>query len=275
MKLFDDCARSYRGPKNHNESAFIYLNRTARPSFEKVRVVLEDWFSRYPASERSDLRSHFRDDGDTNHNSAFFELFLHELFFRQGCKILVHPKLAHTATRPDFLVEFPNGNRIYVEAVVVTSHSAKSAAADARLRSLYEHLDRLIDSKDFFIGIDFNDEPSKPPSAKQIANALNGWIRNLDADDIIARTANGSLLLPRFSYESEDWSVNFVAIPKKPEARNKLGVRPLGMFGCSAGWSQDSGIFHDCVRGKAGKYGQLNLPFMIAVKCLAEFPRLK
>jgi len=55
----------------------------------------------------------------TEFDSAFNELFLHELFSKQGFKLQVNPILPDTTKRPDFLVSKDNFE-FYLEAKVTT-----------------------------------------------------------------------------------------------------------------------------------------------------------
>src|SRR5271163_3479297 len=109
MRLLDDFERDYQDCSGHNEDTFTFLNRSAKPVFATARETLEDWFQRYPSSAQLELRSRFQDtNSDRNQRSAFFELFLHETLFRQGCRIEIHPSCGiNTDRKPDFLVELP------------------------------------------------------------------------------------------------------------------------------------------------------------------------
>lgn len=158
MKLFDDFVRSYESPAGYGEFDFEYLNRSANEPIRKIRDVLEDWFSRYPPAERSELRQRFRSHDEHNHTSSFFELWLHELLLHLGCSIKVHPTLPGTAKRVDFFVESPQGNDFYLEAICVTGESEEQSKSQARLNTLYDSLNYL-DSPDFFIHLDVSGAP--------------------------------------------------------------------------------------------------------------------
>src|SRR5436190_18379049 len=103
MNLFDDILRSQRGPATHTEDTFSFLNHSAWHASEGVRNLLESFFRRYPSSESAELKSNFK----TQFDSAFFELYLHELLLRLGCEVTVHPTLNGTGAKPDFLARFP------------------------------------------------------------------------------------------------------------------------------------------------------------------------
>lgn len=77
MKLFDEISRNYLAPARYGEPDFDYYNRSSNEPICRIRDVLEDWFSRYPPSEQSELRRRFRSNDERHHSSAFFELWLH------------------------------------------------------------------------------------------------------------------------------------------------------------------------------------------------------
>ena len=80
MQIFDDIPRTETRAKNERESFFPYYNRSARPMIAAVRQLLESWFARIPADAQRDLRARLRSPIDSQHEAAFWELYLHELF---------------------------------------------------------------------------------------------------------------------------------------------------------------------------------------------------
>lgn len=269
MGLFDEIERRDEGPARHAEPQFAYLNRSARAMFSRTRQVLETWFSRYPVSEQADLRARFRSKNDPQHLSAFFELFLHQLVLRLGCSVTIHPSPGESTTRrPDFLAESPSGSRFYIEAVVVTGESEKDAAATARMNAVYDALDRL-DSPNFFIGMELRGGPKTPPRAGAMRSFLRERLAPLDPDQITQLVQSaGFHALPRWRFEHMGWEIDFFPIPKSPRARGKPGVRPIGMRMGEALWSDPSAAIRNAIVGKAGQYGDLDLPYAIAVNAL-------
>ena len=122
MRLFDQTPRDYQELQWYGESAFGYLNRSARPEMAEVRRVLKGWLSRYPEAERRRLCQDFRSRNDWQHYSAFFEVFVHELLLLLGGQPQPHPELGGTAKHPDFPVESSSGCH-YVEAVLASDES--------------------------------------------------------------------------------------------------------------------------------------------------------
>ncbi|MCL0075719.1 hypothetical protein M1O17_02420 [Dehalococcoidia bacterium] len=269
MRLFDTVDREYLGPAPYAEAEFTYLNYSARPQAGRIREVLEDWFLRYPEAKSADIRARFRSTNDFHHCSAFFELFLHELLLRLGLSVDIHPNLARVTTRhPDFVVECPHGVSFYMEAVLATNVSRDDYAARARMNVVYDALNRL-DSPNFFIGMDITGIPQTPPSARQIRSFLSRCLSQLDPDEMSELLKSGGLkALPRWPYEHEGWKIHFYPIPKSPDARGKPGTRPIGLRFHGVHRMDSRTAIRDAICGKAGHYGDLDLPYVIAVNAL-------
>ena len=71
MQLFDDFQRTYEGFKEPRESNYAFLNRSARPEYERTRHVLEQWFLGYPEQHRHALKASFRSSTENTHLGAF------------------------------------------------------------------------------------------------------------------------------------------------------------------------------------------------------------
>src|SRR5689334_21202209 len=145
--LFDSVVRSDTGPAPSAEPEFSYLNRSARPVASTIREILEAWFSHYPPTEQEDLRQRFRSAINSQHRAAFFELFLHEVLFRLGYGMELHPKLRNGADkRPDFVITSPHQSRLYLEAILATEESVAETGAQARMNSVLDAVNNTLDS---------------------------------------------------------------------------------------------------------------------------------
>jgi hypothetical protein len=72
--LFDDLRRTDDRPALFDEPTFRFLNRRAGPSWQRVRDLLDEWFSRVPGQEaRADLRGRLQSRTEVDFRSAFFE----------------------------------------------------------------------------------------------------------------------------------------------------------------------------------------------------------
>jgi hypothetical protein len=262
----------YEGPARHAEPHFVYLNRSARPQAARIRATLEEWLSHYPEGDtKRDIEGRFRSGDDSQYRSSFFELLLHELLLQLSCNVESHPHVEGTTSRPDFLVRPTTGTPFYLEAAIVSDESDREAAARARINTVYDTIDRL-ESPDFFIGLEISGLPNSQPPGRQIRAFLARNLASIRPDEITRLyAAQGFDALPRWPFRHEDWTVEFYPIPKRPEARGRPGVRPIGAI-MTAPREIDLDIaIRNTLVEKAGHYGELDLPYVIAVDALTEF----
>jgi hypothetical protein len=268
MKLFDKTQNGGSEGASYTEPHFAFLNRTTREEFSRIRDLLEVWFEHYPTTEQSEFRSRFRSSNDFQHQAAFFELFLHELFLRLGCKVKLHPSLDKTTKVPDFLIEPQASHKFYLEATVVTGETGNETAARARENTVYEVLDRLIESPDYFLSLSVNGSPESPPPARKLANYINSELGLLDYDEI-ARIykQEGLQNLPRWHFDHDGWHIEIQPIPKS-KLRGKSGVRPIGSRITGIKMVDNWTPIRDSILEKGRKYGELDMPFVIAINAL-------
>jgi len=271
MNLFDEnIDRSDTAPGSYSEPDFEYINRSGRFAAGAIRVLLEDWFSRYPKQSKDELRSRFRSRDNVQHLSAFFELYVHELLLVQGYEVEVHPELGATSRRPDFLAR-SNRQEVYVEAVVATNSSSQEASAEARLNQAYDALNKVT-SPDFFVGIEVYGVPSTPVPQNELRKSVERFLQGLDPDSVNRTLRAGGLrTAPRKQFLHEGCTIEFFPIPKSPESRGKPGLRPLGMLGPGeAEFVDDTRALKNAIAAKAKRYGRLGKPFMVAVNAMSQ-----
>jgi hypothetical protein len=262
--------RNDEGPKQYGVPAFTYLNQSAREDVSRIREVLEVFFQAYSSAHRAEFRKRFRSTDDLQHRSAFFELFLHELFLRLNCTVDVHPEPASSGgRRPDFLVECPSGKAFFLEAVVASNETKEESKARARISTVYDAINR-IESPDFFFGLDVEGALATPPPIRLIKQLIRDKLTSVDFEEIkeIYR-AKGLKGLPRWPYEHAGWRIIFYPIPKS-KARGKINVRSIGLIYTGVHWIDSTTAVREAIVRKAKRYGSLELPYVIAVNCLGE-----
>jgi hypothetical protein len=272
MTLFDDSVdRSGDGPPKHSEPRYQYLNRSGRLDIGRIRVTLEQWYARYPEEHQRDLLGRFRSDDDAHHVAAFFELYLHELLIRLDCRVVLHPELSGgVSTRPDFLVERLDGERFYLEAALATDESTEEASKRRMINVVYDTLNRM-ESPNFFIGVEPVGSPTSSPPGREIRSFLERELAKLNPDDVAQLIEKGGYrAAPEWRFEAAGWRAKFFPIPKSPDARGKPGVRPLGMWFHGVHQITTWQAIRDSVLAKAGRYGELDLPYVVAVDVFAE-----
>lgn len=270
IALFDDVDRVDPAGAAHAEGIFAFLNRVRSEFFGNVRDLLESWFERLPADAKAQVRGRFRSTDDRQVLGAFWELYLHEMFSRLGFRLTHEPAIAGVSTRPDFLVE-GHGASFYLEATIVGTADAEVAAARRRSRA-FDVLNRL-QTDDFMLWLDVISEGSQDPRAARLRDELEGWLRELDAEEAVRGYEKRGLDgLPARVWAEDGWEIRFRAIPKKPEARGELVSRPIGAWGPGQASAIDTfGPIRRDLEQKASRYGELNRPFVIAVLCTDTF----
>lgn len=269
MPVFDVIERTEALPANHVISRSDYLNESGRQAAQDVRDVVEDMFQRYPAAHADEMRRRLRSRDDTLHQSAFFELALHDLLLRQGFTIEeVEPVLAN-GRAPDFLVASPQGDRFYLEATLASGQPAATAGAERRMREALQAIDE-VQSPDFFLSLHPRGTPNRPVATARLRRDVQRFVNGLNYAAVVADLADGRPW-PTFQREEHGAVFRIEAVPKnRPGARN---ARAIGVRMMPAMQVQPQEAIKSAVLGKAGRYGNPDLPFVIAVNSLEEFAR--
>jgi hypothetical protein len=271
--LFGNIDRTDRTPKRPGESRFKFLNRSGTEYFGAVRELMEDWLSHVPAGDRSDLVGALRAD-DRQHESAFWELYLHEAYVRAGCQVQIHPDVPGTSNHPDFHVTLNSGEVFYLEAVGV-GQDGSAISRDQRLQDVYRVLEAMKIT-DFILGLDAFDVGPRPLATGPLRAALRNWLTGLDpqavGDAVDAQSLGGFSPLPSFAWEKDGWSLMFHAFPVRDEVRG-TPRRALGIMGAGQAHVVDNVTgLRRVLQQKCVRYGVLNAPFVTAVQSNTFIP---
>lgn len=259
--LFDAITRTDDSPARHLEGRYRFLNRKAGVFFDRIRATMEEWWRRYPAEGRADLRGRLRSGSGDAFSGAFWELYQHESLIRQGYAVTLHPEVPGTSGRPDFLARKPGEVGFYLEATVATA-SRDKRASQMRLGAIYDVLNDL-DTPNFFLDMEVEQEGVLPPATRRLRSELSAWLGTLDPDALIGqglRYPDG----PQYVWEEADWRVRFRPIPKSPEHRGKPG-RAIGIYDLGGGFIDTTSALRGAVAEKAGRYGKPDRPYVLAV----------
>ncbi|MEE8449028.1 MAG: hypothetical protein V3S39_05290 [Thermodesulfobacteriota bacterium] len=235
----------------------------------KIRDLLEAWFQRFPEAGKPDLSSRFRDRTNSQHQAAFFELYMHELLRSMGFKVRVHPDLPGTTdAHPDFLVIKDGLWCFYLEATLV-SPSEDEAAEEARTNVIYDTLNKM-NSPNFFLHIRCAAAGKKSPPGARLRQELERWLIGLDPDKCRERLESKYDNMHSFRWRHDGWDIHFRAVPRSPSHRGQPGVRPIGSI-MQAIWRFESHkIIRAVIEKKATKYRELNLPYIVAVNVIDD-----
>ncbi len=266
MSLFDEMDRVVDDGADAGEGSFQYLNRSGREPFAKVRLKFDEYFEEYPDPHKAQLRSRFRTDDGVSHESAAFELLLHASFVRQGCVIeAVEPPLAHTPRSPDFLIRTGQGERFYLEATLATGATDAERRAQRRVDAAIEAVSR-VRSDDFLLDANFVGIPREPVRLSRLRAEIEQWLAGLHYEDV-QQTWQAAVNQPaQFVREVHGLTVELRPIPKprRDEAyRTAIAIQSGGVWARTVG-----GALRAALQGKASRYGDLDLPYVIAVNGL-------
>jgi hypothetical protein len=268
MQLFDPIPRTDLRSMRYNESQFQYYNISARPSVAAIRDLLENWFERFPADAKDDLQKRFRKRINSQHRSAFFELYIHQILHCMGYQAVAHPPLEGVTSHPDFLVIRDSQPMFYMEATA-TYASEDEQAAEARSADMYDKVNDL-DSPNFFLGIRSIGSPSESLSKRDLNKKLEAWLNTLDPDRVAMEHSAGNEY-PSLELPFDGCRVMFEALPKGPKNRGREGIRTLGFILPETVTGNARLAIRDAVSIKARKYKELPHPLIVAVNVMSEF----
>jgi len=263
MTLFDDFDRTDHSPASHLEDHFTFLNRVATPYWERVRALLAAWIDRLPDEDRADVVARMRSGDRRQFLGAFWETYLFVSFEQLGFGLNTHPQVPGSNRRPDFRIE-TNQGPAYVEATVASA-SDDELARDRRRGQIYDSINQL-NSRNFWLSLDLLNEGNEAPSITRCLPAIQTWLNDLDVDDasqlLDARRFDD---LPSYGIEDRGWSIRITALPRGAESRGQPAGRPIAFYPVESGSFDGRRPILAALREKAGRYGELDAPYVIAV----------
>jgi hypothetical protein len=262
LQLFDQIGRTLDGGADFVIAAFDYTNLSARPEADRVRALVENMFSRYPQPGRVDLRARFRSADEEQHLGAFLELALHELMILAGCVVELHPTVPGSGRHPDFLVTPADGKAFYLEATLATGRSKEEEGARRLHARALQAIDNFV-SPGFYLSVSTRGLPTNPINGKVLRRQLERWLNSLDALACSGPTP------PVFTHEEHGAKFEITAIPRP--RRDGAPGRAIAIRSLSPGQLDTRGAIRTSVEKKAGRYGQLDRPYVIAVNVLERF----
>jgi len=269
--VFDAVDRVLVGGAPYLLSHFDYLNTSDRPEAERVRGLIDEWLARYAASDRDRLRDRLRSIDDIGHLGAFFELALHELLIRAGFRIVaVEPAVERSRRVPDFLVETSDGGRFFLEATLATGRSQAGAAAQRRLDQAFKTIDS-VPSPDFFLSLATSGTPTAMITGRTLKRELRQWLAGLDYDAVTTAWSGNGDAVPVFRYEEHGVRFRISPVPRRRSRGAQTPGRAIGGRMLDPLTVQPQEPIRDAVAGKATRYGDLDLPYVVAVNAMSDY----
>lgn len=265
MRLFEDKVRVEDKPAKLIDNRYDFYDRSAWPWIEKVRNILNYWFSHYPEKEQYELKCRFQKE----FNSALYELFIYELFLKQGFNITVHPSSNTNAkTKPDFLLS-RGGIEFYVEAKVATGKSDSDRSDKQRINVVYDSINS-IKSSDFMLCIEELKIKThdRQPSTVRLKKHLKKHLlrsKQLQLEDHFDK-------MEKIEYDDEDLFISYRFFPISPDSNDKGDDCFIGIYPCETHIGGNEDILKKSLEKKAGKYGILKKPYLICINSEIDMP---
>lgn len=264
MKVFDDVPRYDKTRRAESEPEFAFLNRTGSVFFEPVREMFEMWVAALPFEHRASVIGQLRSGEDGKLESAFWELYLHQVVTGSGHEVEIHPNIPGTSKQPDFLVhaDVP----FYLEAVVVSARPERKAR-DRRLAQVQAILDEArvagwsLSFDWYLIGPD-------PVKSTKLRDRLMRWLDGLDPEDVawrLGRASDDDADAGCFLFLEEGWHLEFRALPTGVQDSPLVLMRGAGR---AMGVDNATGVTRVLNR-KANRYGR-NLPHPLVTAVLSN-----
>lgn len=258
--LFDKKERSSQSYANYQHNSYDFYNDSNKDEFVAVRQTLEAWFSRYPETGKKQLKRDFED----RFEPAFFELFIHELFYQQGFNLVIHPKVPNSSKNPDFLA-IKGDLKIYLEARVSTDESVEEKDVKSRQNVVYDTINQI--TTDYY-GISVREIEFLSSNTAKMSSIRKYFQREIDenAENLILNKNGfvGSLHEGLITYADPDIRVS-ITLWKVDFKLDRPIISPLG--GGYVGGSEES--IKGAIKAKGYKYKKLDKPYIICINSLS------
>lgn len=272
MGLFPAVERTQSGPMRPTQNPFDFFTHSDWAEVQRIRDELDKWFSEYPSGESERLKEDFRYD----FNAAFFELLIHELLRRTEGEVDVHPFLdTEPTTKPDFRTTAEDESPYLVEATVATDESD----VEQGLRRVQQDLtERLAEVE--FPGWTFDVTFARITSDAEKVGRIEAFLRE-KMDGINRETVEQAFesqafaSVPSFTYKSEKVTLDFIPIPVEydPHEGDEWNWGSVGVMKHSREAKvllPGAGIGSKVEAKRPGRYGEFDLPYIVAVNATAR-----
>lgn len=271
MTLFDDKPREARRAIKPGETKFDFVDSIA--AFETCRDHLNRLYCELPERERGEYEARLKATRFHMFDSAFFELILRGMFLRQGWRVEPHPDLGvGESTKPDFLV-LKQGQPLFVLEAVTTEERLQDGDSESSQKLKAQVLSDLLSIEDthfvVLVSTIKNTPLERAPSLRYYKRQIRCWLDSLDAKSLFGSENYENN--PTKVIDISGWTLRLTAIAYE----NKEDKSICGSYTAAAGWVSPQVRIKRAILEKARRYGDLGLPYVIAVNYCGFFARLE
>lgn len=239
----------------------VILN-SDEPLAVEYRKELKRCLDKYPkGKDKRDLEGRLKSYTESGFYSACFELFLHHFLISRCQAVDLHPVLPNVTTHPEFKVKHSLGD-FFVEATLALE-SEEFRAQEQRLRELVDVV-REVKGKVILWAQPVTDLPNDFP-LDSVRDFLSREVQELDPADL----ESPKTLTFAVNFNNQPVVIDFDLIGADQENYDPV-VQAWG-----SPEAKDVTIHHQIrrrVRSKAGRYGHMSVPYIVAVWPRTEFP---
>lgn len=157
--------------------AAVMVCRYPEEEMFHMRHFIEKWFQRLPEKEKADIYSRLRSLNDKNldHQSAFWELLLHQFSIEEGWAVTKNPIVENGLT-PDFYIQTKENFELYLEV-----YSLGRGDEEWEYNEKESQVLRTLDSieTDFSLSINFRKPFDEKVDYESIRKETESWLASL------------------------------------------------------------------------------------------------
>jgi hypothetical protein len=264
MRLFRNGERTELGPISSDQTAFDWLDNSAKPDADHARENLQCLFDQLPATSKPSFAWRLHQNGP-DHHAAVAEIYAHEVFRQSGYNI-THEPTTTRGSRPEFLIE-SSGFQAYVE-VTVDMGAAVDQKEDKAVYDLIESVSERVNTLGFGILVNELVKGTGNPAPKRFAKFLDEWFKGFDHSTERTKLSglNGDFTaMPRTTYSEGEtgWRIEMTLWPL--EAPDKRLNRIAGSTGTRVKWCNSQGRLADKIHKKLHQHAGCCLPIIVCV----------
>ena len=225
------------------------------PPLVAARQEFQSWLIEVPEPWQSKWRGRIQSALDHPHLSVRLELCLHHYFKSKGWIVDIEPEMPGSPNKPDFRVT-RGQDRILVEAKAILDEQTITQETRT-LKQVADNLSGKL-SRDVIIEPLSDLPPSLP--AKRIKAQIEQRVKT-QADEVVEFDFSDV-------HQGSPFTLKILILPEGSSTkRGGVGGTISGVHTLNIGKR-----IRDALEEKAGKYGSKDMPFVIAVYGVGEFP---
>ena len=251
-------------------SDYEFLDRSPRPPVERIRVLIEEWLSRMPETERPRLLASLRSRKNLEHWSGFFELYCHEFLRRSGFEVEMHTQDIKKRAK-DFRAS--RGGFVFEMEAAVCADSDQHRAEQRILNRVTDFLDEHAFVPGFRYSMQLENVGSELPPLRELSAQIKAWAEGFDRAAIRELLeGKGYEVLPVRTFTEGEWSLEMTLIPRPiDESDSEIFKKSIGIGPVQVGRLQHDKALWNTLKSKSSHYAQHDHPFVIAVDTVFSF----